>query len=65
MNASIREAKQRGYDSLWLGVWEKNPRAIEFYKKWGFREVGSHVFMVGDDPQKDYIMELEVAKFEG
>ena len=65
MNASIQEAKQRGYDSLWLGVWEKNPRAIEFYKKWGFREVGSHVFMVGDDPQKEYIMELEVAKFEG
>lgn len=64
MKASIQEAKQRGYDSLWLGVWEKNPRAIAFYKKWGFREVGRHVFMVGDDPQTDFIMELEVEKLK-
>ena len=58
MQAAIREAEQRGCDSVWLGVWEKNPRAIEFYKKWGFKEVGSHIFTVGDDPQRDYIMEL-------
>ena len=40
MQAAIREAEQRGCDSVWLGVWEKNPRAIEFYKRWGFKEVG-------------------------
>jgi diamine N-acetyltransferase len=60
MNAAIREAKQRGCDSIWLGVWEKNPRAIEFYKKWGFEEVGTHIFTVGDDPQRDFIMELKL-----
>src|SRR5262249_16385247 len=60
MSAAIREAKQRGCDSLWLGVWEKNPRAIEFYKKWGFEEVGTHVFTLGDDPQRDFIMELRL-----
>ncbi len=58
MQAAIREAKQRGCDSVWLGVWEKNPRAIEFYKKWGFKEVGTHIFSVGDDPQRDFVMEL-------
>lgn len=58
MQACMQEAKQRGCDCLWLGVWEKNPRAIEFYKKWGFQEVGNHIFMVGDDPQRDLIMEL-------
>ena len=58
MRASIQEAKQRGCDSLWLGVWEKNPRAIHFYEKWGFKEVGTHTFHVGDDPQRDFIMEL-------
>ena len=58
MNASIQEARQRGCDSIWLGVWEKNPRAIDFYKKWGFKEVGTHIFHVGDDPQRDFIMEL-------
>jgi diamine N-acetyltransferase len=58
MIASITEARQRGCDCLWLGVWEKNPRAIEFYKKWGFKEVGTHMFTLGDDPQRDFIMEL-------
>jgi ribosomal protein S18 acetylase RimI-like enzyme len=60
MQASIQEARRRGYDSLWLGVWEENRRAIEFYKKWGFKEVGTHVFMLGDDQQRDYIMELRL-----
>jgi ribosomal protein S18 acetylase RimI-like enzyme len=58
MSASIQEARQRGCDCIWLGVWEKNPRAIGFYKKWGFKEVGTHTFNVGDDPQRDFIMEL-------
>jgi diamine N-acetyltransferase len=60
MQATIREARQRGCDCVWLGVWEKNQRAIDFYKKWGFREVGKHLFSVGDDPQNDYVMELEL-----
>lgn len=58
MKTSLREARERGCDCVWLGVWEKNPRAIAFYKKWGFREVGTHVFTVGTDPQRDFIMEL-------
>lgn len=60
MKATIREARQRGCGCVWLGVWEKNKRAIEFYKKWGFREVGTHIFSVGDDPQNDFVMELEL-----
>jgi diamine N-acetyltransferase len=58
MDACLAEARQRGCDSIWLGVWEKNPRAIHFYKKFGFVEVGTHIFAVGDDPQTDLIMEL-------
>lgn len=61
MKAAIHEARARGCDCIWLGVWEKNSRAIAFYKKWGFREVGTHLFMVGDDPQNDFTMELELA----
>ena len=60
MQSTIDEAKKLGCDCIWLGVWEKNQRAIDFYKKWGFREVGTHLFNVGDDPQKDYVMELEL-----
>lgn len=61
MQAAIDEAKQKDCNSIWLGVWEKNPRAINFYKKWGFKEVGTHTFMLGDDPQRDFIMELNLA----
>jgi diamine N-acetyltransferase len=61
MKPCINEARQRGCDSLWLGVWEKNQRAIEFYAKWGFQEVGTHIFMLGKDPQRDFVMELNLA----
>ncbi len=58
MTESIRAAKERGFDCLWLGVWEKNERAIKFYEQWGFQKVGNHVFMLGEDAQTDFIMEL-------
>lgn len=45
---------------LWLGVWEKNPQAIAFYKKVGFLQHGTHTFVLGDDPQTDYVMKIEI-----
>jgi len=62
MQGCIQEALQRGCDSVWLGVWEKNSRAISFYKKMGFQEVGEHTFTFGYDPQRDIIMELRIEK---
>jgi len=50
------EAVRRGAHTLWLGVWERNERAKAYYKKSGFTDVGSHVFMVGDDAQTDRIL---------
>ena len=46
--------------TLWLGVWERNERAIAFYEKCGFRDVGAHDFWVGADRQTDRIMVTEV-----
>jgi len=43
---------------VWLGVWEKNERAIAFYTKNGFKVVGHHLFKLGDDIQTDYLMKL-------
>lgn len=51
--AMVAEA---GVDCLWLGVWEHNPRAIAFYRKFGFTTVGEHVFQFGNDPQRDLVM---------
>ena len=41
---------------VWLSVYSENPRAIAFYKKWGFHIVGSHEFLVGADRQQDFLM---------
>lgn len=56
MKACIDQIEQHGSGALWLGVWERNPRAISFYKKLGFVEVGDHTFPLGGDPQRDIVM---------
>jgi ribosomal protein S18 acetylase RimI-like enzyme len=60
LQACIDEAKQRGYETLWLGVWEHNNRAQAFYRKWNFHEMGTHVFQLGDDPQTDLLMQRSI-----
>ena len=49
-------ARNKGKKYIWLGVWEKNARAIGFYQKHGFYEIGTHTFVMGDDAQTDYIL---------
>jgi diamine N-acetyltransferase len=55
-------AKQTSADYLWLGVWEENPRAINFYKKNGFVEFDKHIFKLGNDEQTDIMMKLYLDK---
>lgn len=45
---------------IWLGVWENNFGAIRFYERNGFQKVGEHVFLLGSDPQIDWLMEKEI-----
>lgn len=49
-------AHDKNKKKLWLGVWEKNYNAQEFYKKDGFKRFSQHTFIVGDDKQTDYIL---------
>lgn len=51
-----QEARAREAQTLWLGVWERNERAKAFYRKCGFVDVGSQVFVLGKDAQTDRIM---------
>ena len=57
MDECFRIAKENDCDAMWLGVWEFNPRAQAFYKKYGFREVGRHIFQLGSDAQIDLLMQ--------
>jgi ribosomal protein S18 acetylase RimI-like enzyme len=55
--AAVHEtAHAFGGRHVWLGVWERNPRAIAFYKKVGFIDRGSKEFMVGADRQIDRVL---------
>ena len=60
MKDCIDESLRRRFDTLWLGVWENNFRAQAFYRKWGFVEVGTHIFHLGDDPQRDFLLKRDL-----
>jgi ribosomal protein S18 acetylase RimI-like enzyme len=60
MASALESARSRGARGIWLGVWEHNVRAVRFYEKHGFRDVGSHAFVLGTDVQTDRVMAREV-----
>lgn len=53
-------AKAKGKEVVWLGVWEKNQRAINFYHKFGFEKFGELDFLLGNDLQRDWMMKKEL-----
>ena len=54
MNFALNFSAKNGYELIWLGVWEYNARAINFYKKFGFQDTGfQHPFPIGNTPQID------------
>ncbi len=57
---AVQVAAQMKVAYVWLGVWEDNLRAINFYKKNGFVAFDTHSFMLGDDEQTDIMMKLSI-----
>lgn len=53
---AIEEARKRSLLCIWLGVWERNEKAIAFYKSYGFEVFDTHPFKLGDDMQRDLLM---------
>jgi ribosomal protein S18 acetylase RimI-like enzyme len=60
MQRCMNEAREMGFQTIWLGVWEHNSRALAFYRKWNFREVGEHIFQLGSDSQRDMLMQRAI-----
>lgn len=56
---ALQIAREKQVSFVWLGVWEKNTRAIAFYQKNGFVKIGTHIFKLGNDEQTDFIMKLD------
>lgn len=63
MQTSIDTARSMGKDVIWLGVWEHNRRAIDFYQRWGFEKFDETDFLLGDDLQHDWLMKKEFPTF--
>lgn len=53
-------AQLRKYPVMWLGVWEKNLKAVKFYQRQGFVVFGSHKFQLGDEEQNDLLMKKDL-----
>jgi ribosomal protein S18 acetylase RimI-like enzyme len=62
MQRAIAEAAERGKDAVWLGVWDRNERAIRFYESWGFHQSGTQPFLLGTDLQTDLVMVRRLAR---
>ena len=45
----LKKAKELGFNKVWLSVLNSNERAINFYKKTGFEEIGNHDFQIGKE----------------
>jgi ribosomal protein S18 acetylase RimI-like enzyme len=60
MRDALANAARDDCDRLWLGVWEHNPKAMAFYRKFGLEVVGTHAFMLGLDRQRDLIMSVKL-----
>ncbi len=56
MAAVLAHAVSAGHGGVWLQVWEQNPRAIRFYAKAGFTDVGETVFLVGSRSYRDRLL---------
>jgi ribosomal protein S18 acetylase RimI-like enzyme len=54
--AGLEAAVGAGYQSCWLRVWDKNERAIEFYRRWGFSTAGAEPYFVGQNSETVLIM---------
>lgn len=64
MEKCIEIATTQNKSVIWLGVWEKNERAIRFYEQWGFQKFAEHDFLLGNDRQTDWLMKKDLQPCE-
>jgi diamine N-acetyltransferase len=60
LDQALKVAQEYHVDYIWLGVWEENHRALQFYAKNGFATFDKHIFILGNDQQTDLLMKLPI-----
>jgi ribosomal protein S18 acetylase RimI-like enzyme len=63
MQSAIELAKAQNKETIWLGVWEHNQRAIQFYQSFNFQKFDEHDFILGNDVQRDWLMQLLIKNY--
>jgi diamine N-acetyltransferase len=61
MDRVVGHARQLGGRTLWLAVWQRNPRAIAFYRKYGFVRAGVCSWEQTPGALEDDLMTLDLA----
>lgn len=65
MEKALEEARISGATALWLTVWDLNPAAVRFYRRWGFRKTGYVPFPIdSDEPPSDYLMQCDLGDIQ-
>ncbi len=57
---SLNLAKSRKSTWLWLGVWQENVKAVEFYQRQGMEVFDTRQFQLGSELQDDFLMRLRI-----
>jgi diamine N-acetyltransferase len=56
----VTVAKEEEYKVIWLTVWQKNNKAVQFYQKAGFVIYDTDTFQFGDELHDDFLMKKEI-----
>jgi ribosomal protein S18 acetylase RimI-like enzyme len=63
MQAAIAYAAKESKQTIWLGVWKQNQRALQFYHAFGFEKFSEQDFILGNDVQRDWLMQLLISNY--
>lgn len=61
LERGLQIAREKRKSYVWLGVWERNEKAIGFYERMGFRKAGTHDFFMGTERQTDFVMRMDLS----
>jgi ribosomal protein S18 acetylase RimI-like enzyme len=60
MQYAIDYSRTVHFETLFLGVWKENERAVNFYRKTGFEVFDTRLFQLGSRMCEDYMMKLDI-----
>ncbi len=60
LDAGAAIGRERGYETLWLGVWDKNTAAQKFYERIGMTNVGTTGFTDGKSDFVNFVFAMEL-----